>query len=330
MYRKIFIPFILFVIISCKNTQNEPMLPSVSGKPGNLVIVVNKAEWDTKVGEELRKIFEEPFEVLPQYEPIFDLSHVPHSGLTSVVKSQRNILMVNINAKHKEPKILAQKDLWAKPQLVVSIYAPNDSSFLELLNKNKNKVVNLLEDMERSRLMEIFRGNLDLDIYKEIQKKFNINILVPKGYKINTDSSDFMWLSNEYNDIILSLMIYQYDYTDSLTFTSNYLLKKRNVYAKKFLKGEVEGSYMTTETSYGPFFNDFMLRGKQYVAEMRGLWKMETGIAMGGPFISVSTLDEKRNKIITAEGFVFAAGHDKRNYLRQVEAIVLSLELNNK
>ena len=84
---------------------------------------------------------------------------------------------------------------------------------------------------------------------------------------------------------------------------------------------------MITEREYGPFFSQYMLRGKQYAAELRGLWKMENGISMGGPFVSITTLDEKRNKVVTVEGFVFAAGLEKRNYLRQVEAIVLSLEI---
>ena len=52
---------------------------------------------------------------------------------------------------------------------------------------------------------------------------------------------------------------------------------------------------------------------------------MKNGIAMGGPFVSVTALNEKENKIITVEGFVFAAGEDKRNYVRQLDAIVLSL-----
>ena len=88
------------------------------------------------------------------------------------------------------------------------------------------------------------------------------------------------------------------------------------------------GSYMTTEKEFKPKFMEYSLRGKRYVAELRGLWKMEKGISMGGPFVSITTLDEKRNRVVTVEGMVYAAGYDKRNFVRQVEAIVYSLNFN--
>ncbi|NJK84945.1 MAG: DUF4837 family protein [Bacteroidales bacterium] len=273
-----------------------------------------------------KRNFEEPYEVLPQYEPLFDIMHVPHSGFSSVIKAQRNILMVNIAPRY-EPKILAQKDMWASPQLVISINAPNDTSMLNLIQANKTKLVSLLEDMERKRMMDIFDSNIDLEIYQKIQEKFNIGLKVPKGYNIHIDSTDFIWLSNEYSSVVLGLMVYEYNYTDSATFTKDYLIEKRNYITKKFIEGEIKGSYMVVEEEYGPFFSDYLLRGERYVAELRGLWRMEKGIAMGGPFVNLTTLDEENNKIISVDGFVFAAGREKRNFMRQIEAIVLSLQI---
>ena len=54
---------------------------------------------------------------------------------------------------------------------------------------------------------------------------------------------------------------------------------------------------------------------------------MKNGETMGGPFISHTRLDELHNRLITIEGFVFAPGRDKRNLLRQVEAMVYSVQM---
>jgi hypothetical protein len=51
---------------------------------------------------------------------------------------------------------------------------------------------------------------------------------------------------------------------------------------------------------------------------------------MGGPFISLVQLDEKRNKIITVDGFVFAPAHKKRELIRQMEAILYSLKIQDQ
>jgi hypothetical protein len=318
---------IALIGFSCTSGDKQPLLPTVSGRPGDLAIVINKAEWDTKIGDEFRRIFEEPYQVLPQYEPIFDMIQVPYDAFSNVMKAQRNIIMVDLSPEYDESKIIVQKDIWAKPQIILDMRAKNDDSFVKLLNDNELKIVNLLEDMERKRLMDTYKKNLDGKILETLKREHHISLLVPKGYHIKIDAGDFVWIRQDVSTAILSVLIYQYNYTDTNTFTIEYLIRKRNEFAKKYVPGEIEGSYMTTEREFGPFFSEYKLRGKQYIAELRGLWKLEKGISMGGPFVSITTLDEKRNKIITVEGFVFAAGQEKRNYLRQVEAIALSLEI---
>ena len=47
---------------------------------------------------------------------------------------------------------------------------------------------------------------------------------------------------------------------------------------------------------------------------------------MGGGFIYLACLDEKRDRVVGAFGYVFAPGFDKREYVREVEAIVKSLK----
>jgi hypothetical protein len=57
---------------------------------------------------------------------------------------------------------------------------------------------------------------------------------------------------------------------------------------------------------------------------MRGLWKFNNPV-MGGPFVSLSVVDEKKGRMITVDGYVFAPKFDKRNYVMELEAILYSL-----
>jgi hypothetical protein len=72
-----------------------------------------------------------------------------------------------------------------------------------------------------------------------------------------------------------------------------------------------------------PIGEDVLVDG-QYGRLIRGLWNME-GDFMGGPFISLSTYDENKKQILTIEGQVFAPKFDKREYLREMEAVLFSL-----
>ena len=58
---------------------------------------------------------------------------------------------------------------------------------------------------------------------------------------------------------------------------------------------------------------------------MRGLWEC-VGDHMGGPFYSFTYLSPDKNYCITVDGFVYAPQENKRNYLREVEAIVKSIK----
>jgi hypothetical protein len=57
---------------------------------------------------------------------------------------------------------------------------------------------------------------------------------------------------------------------------------------------------------------------------LRGLWKVH-GDFMGGPFVSVTTLDPIRGRVLTLEGYIYAPRKDKRELMRQVEAMIYSV-----
>jgi hypothetical protein len=63
-----------------------------------------------------------------------------------------------------------------------------------------------------------------------------------------------------------------------------------------------------------------------FAVDTRGLWRMKNDF-MGGPFVSISVLDETRNRVVTIDAFVYAPGKDKRNLMWELEAVLESLKL---
>jgi hypothetical protein len=267
-----------------------------------------------------------PYEALPKPEPMFNIIQIPHRGFGKLIKPQRNIIVTKIGKDQPEAKILVKRDLWAKTQLLISILAPTPEEFVKLVDANRHKIISLLNEAERKRLMDINKASPDAQITDLLNKKYHIHLNVPRGYKTDVNTDDFVWLSQEYRDIIQGVFVYSYDYTDENTFTREYLINKRNEVLKKNVPGEIEGSYMITEPLFPPIVTEFKMKDT-YTIEMQGLWRMHEGYAMGGPFISLTQLDEKRNKVITVEGFVFAPAHQKREFVRQMEAILYSIEI---
>ena len=217
-------------------------------------------------------------------------------------------------------------DQFAVSQLIITLQAPNDSAFLNLLTQNSDRIIETFEELERQRLTSANSQNPDQKLISLIREKHGIILALPTGYEIALDTTNCTWLIKESNTIIQGILIYHVPYTQTGNLTLEKLVSQRDTVLKQYIHGTVAGSYMTTEMAFQPTISTYRLRSLFSVSELRGLWRMENGISMGGPFISVSRFDDPGQQITTVEGFVYAAGFEKRNYIRELEAIVISLE----
>jgi hypothetical protein len=294
-----------FLLLSCKNSNPDALLQKVRGSANDVVVVMTNKYWNSNSGELIRKQFSQPCSGLPQDEPLFDIMRTSHSGFDQTYKRQRNIVITQIGPNYKK-NISVQNDVWAKPQLVINIMAPNQEAFEEYFLKVKDKISGIIQQKERERLMDAYASTPHRAIKKKLNTKYNIDLDVPVGFNVANESDDYIWLHHEYRNIQEGILVYFYPYKDSNTFTKEYLIRKRNSVLKNSIEGTIEGSYMATEERFPIEYTEFSMNNNKYTVEMRGLWKMVGGTAMGGPFLSLTQYDEARKRIVTIEGFIFA------------------------
>jgi hypothetical protein len=326
-YRNLtFIIALLAVLtISCKDDKNR-LMPSITGKAGEVLVVIDQTIWKNEnTGGELRNVLISEHLALPQPEPMFDPLSIHPSGFGSVFKVHRNIILTRIG-KGNEEKIILQNNVWAKPQSVITITAGSEKEFGEFVKKNSDKILNVFIAAEQSRIVNNYKRYEEKGIRKKIEANHNISVVFPKGFQIKTDTTNFMWIVRETPLMEQGVFIYYYDYVDTNTFTQSYLVDKRNLFLEKFVPGKYEDSYMTTTANefYQPIYTSYV-KNDVYTSELRGLWEME-GAFLGGPFLSLTKLDEKRNRVVTVEGFVYAPKYEKRNYVRELEGILNTFE----
>ncbi len=316
---------LLLILHSC-DADRKPLLPNVSGKSGEIMVVMNEPLWNSEVGTVIFDSLTKTMPATPQPEPIFDIFQIPFSGFTKSTQSHRNIIFVEVSDKYSKAEYATQKNRYAKPQLIVSLKAPDKQQMKELFNKNAAKIIQTFKHMERKRYLQYFKNNLKAEVVDKLKNNHQVKLTIPDGYYVNINKKDFIWIWHEDPKTLKGIFVYHYPYLDSSMFSRKSLIQTRNHYLKKYVPGRVEESYMITEDLYPPVYEPFTYKGNYYV-EIRGLWKIKNGDFMGGPFISLTTLDEKRNRIVTAEGYVYAPQMDKKNMIRQLEAMIYSLEI---
>ena len=321
----IFFLLLLFAVGSCDDL-NERVLPPISGKPGDLLVVVDSVYWNNQTGEEIQAIFSKEQVGLPQREALFNLIKVPHRSFARIFHTMRNIIMVNIDPDAKN-KIDIREDVWAASQLLITITAPSDKIAAATIKQNSEALLDYFNHQEVKRLQAKYQPNANSKNAKMLEEKLKLKMNIDDLYTVAKEAKGFMWLRKDKkvgeHEVNQGILIYTYPYVSDSTFDVNSLVKKRNEVTKKHVMGGFENSYMQTYLEYVPREKELNLKGV-YVKELRGLWHME-GDFMGGPFVSYTMIDEQMNRVITIDGYVYAPKFDKREFIRELEALALTI-----
>ena len=313
----------MVLLMSC---TSSPVGKRATGLAYEVVVVMKSAEWDGPSGKALKQQLTSDVPGLPQSEPALRITYADPSQFNGLLTYVRNILIVNIDPNiYTKASLGFESDRWATGQVVVTLTAPSEEVFLEYMEANPRTLVDFFVKVEMDRAVARLEKGYSSIVAEHLRANHNLMIKAPADMTYYRDTTDFFWASNNANTGRTDLIVYTFPYTDPNTFTADYLVAKRDSVLKVNLPGAFPDSYMTTESRFGIDYTPITVNGK-YCGVVRGLWKM-VGDMMGGPFVSHVRLDEKNNRVVVAEGFVFAPETDKRNFIRRVEASLYTLSL---
>jgi hypothetical protein len=332
MIQKRLFPVILLIvsttliISSCKQEKEKSAVSRSIGNTSEILVVVqNENQWNGKIGKAIRDYFGEAQYGLPQEEPLFKLSHITVNSLNDMFKKHRNLLIVDINPKAEKANVEFVKNHWAKPQRVFKITAPDAGAFIKTFDAYKKRMMQEYNQAERERILTVFRPDNDVKVVEKLTKNFGLKMIIPKGFYVAKEKPGFMWIRKEAVSYSQGLVIISVPYEDTAQFSRKSILARTADYLMKYVPGPTQGSFMSVDMKNMPpkatvvtdFFTD-------YAVEIRGLWRVEHDF-MGGPFVSYTFSDWRKNRIITIFGYVYQPNKAKRNLLKQMEAIIYSV-----
>ena len=318
--------FMALALISCsEDKRKKALLPNISGHAGEVIVVIDKGDWEGAVGTILRDTLGQDCKFLPQREPLYSLVNVIPSGFTNMFQIHRNIIVVNIKNDVTEPGVKLRQDIWAKPQIVISIDAKSSAEAVELIKDNSRLIISALEQAERDRLIANHKRYEERSIAEAVTKMIGGSPHFPSGYKLRKQTEDFIWISYDIQYVTQGILIYKYPVVEGENMMSlDNILAENAKMLKANVPGMFEGTYMMTSEFARPSLEYLRFRGRDF-AELRGFWEVYNDY-MGGPFVAQTFYSKDGKYMIFMEGFVYAPKYDKRTYLRQVESILYSFE----
>lgn len=324
----IFLLLLLFSTSACLKKSGQFIHRNITGKAGEMIVVMSKVAWDDKPGNLIRKALAQQQLSFPQEEPLFDLVFVSHEGFKEIFHTTRNIIQVKISPIIENAGVTFAENVWAYPQATVQINARNNEEFEKLFYENSAKIITYFLQAEQNRLVLNLNKLYEKNVYNTLEGKYSIFLKVPPGFSITSEGKDFTRIRFETPEFSQVLMIYSFPNQSDSAFTLKYLIQKRDSFLMANVPEPERGRHVTTELIDEPTFSIIRHHGN-YAADIRGLYRVTNDHHIV-TFIMLAEFDAYRQRIVVADGYVYTSGREKRNLIRQVEAMVYSLQFKEQ
>lgn len=291
--------------------------------PYELLLIADKDWLKTADGSVVMEILNSSILGLPQQESNFKVLSINPTAFSKTFQGFANIIKLDINSKYSKAEFQVAHDIYAHPQIVAYLTAPDGKSMTEMVIKRRQQIIDLFVNGELKRERANLHRTYSDKVKREVKRLFNCTLYAPKDINAVKTGHDFLWASTNQIDNRLNICVYSYPYTPE-DFSEQRFIAIRDSFMRENIRGDKANQYMGTNADF--VFSRTMTFEGRTVIEARGLWEMKNDM-MGGPFVSYSQVDTLNNRVIVTEGFVYAPEKKKRLFIRQLEAAIQTLEL---
>ncbi len=314
--------------------EGNRRLPESVGAPEEVLVVMPMGHWESEPGALVRAALEQPMPGMPQREALFRVAQCKPQAFSSMLENHHSVVHAAFGEDSSGVTLL--RDQRARGQLMVRVGASTPQAWNALWQANTMEVIAALLEHQLARVGKRLKRERDASISSSLRASLGIELDVPGGYRMMKQDSVITWLQRDRivagggldHNVIEGVLIHTHPYVSDSTWSVPYLVDLRDAATRDRIDGPDPGSYMIVQRAFEQL--DLMPIGRavkhdhRFAYLMHGLYGMH-GAKMGGPFVSLSTVDPGGRRIITVEGFVYAPQFDKRAYVRELEALVRSL-----
>ena len=357
--KKLGIPVVImtiaFLLNSCTGgNTNKELQARASGKPGEIIMVIDTVHMNSQLGDELNLTFRKQVNGLPRPEPEFNVRYVLPEEFNSILKMAQNIIIVavlenyssnservknyftpnSLKRINEEPDLylLSKQNEWARGQEVLFLFGKTEDELIKNIVENRDKLRAHFNNIEKRRLnASLYKAKELKEVSNVMMENHQFSMRVPFGWRIEYENpkSQFVWLRLPGIEVDRNIWVYYKDYYTEEVFDD--VTTFRNEVTKKYIfddKERNDTSYVVVETLIPPVTNQINFNNK-FAVEARGLWKTNN-LSMGGPFVSYVFVDEELNRVYYIDGFVYSPGKPQREFIRELETILWTFQTESE
>jgi hypothetical protein len=301
----------LFAAAGCDNSSSGIILPDSNGSPGELLVVADDSVWFGGTGLVVAETLGGPMDGLPQSEPKYKLTRIPHAAFKPLL--QRCKALLRLVVQPDSVGVYRSTDVWASPQLVITVVAARAADFPELLKREQPRLEQWFGEHDRAALA--VRLKQSAQPLPEELKVLGLNQMqIPSGFGVTLAKDTLVIMRLDGKKTTQFLMCSRSRWTPEWR---SRIQSTRDTLLKRHFEGGQPESYMATEMRLAPTLKPTQIDGLPAV-ETRGLWRTY-GDFMGGPFLSYAVADSAGGWVYALNALVYSPGTPKRLTLLEFE-----------
>ena len=338
-------------LISCgesgSNRGGSEFLKNARGEPDEIILVMDSTQWADTVGlgMEIKRTFLAPMLGLPQDEPLFNVSKVNPKKLNTTLKSATNMVFVTtLDSKTSQSRTLQnyftsqalnqikrdtsifmriRKDEFARGQNVMFLFGATEEFLAQKIKYNRAQIREFFEESAKSIVQKKLFSKREQAMERVLTENHGVRMSIPYGWEKAKDLKNFVWFRKLGDQTEQSVFIYYEPYRSQSMFNDIGAFRDR-ITKTNLRDSEKPSVYIARQEIINVFTERVSFNGN-FAVEARSLWRISDNSG-GGPFVSYTIVDEPNGMVYYVEGYVYSPGTKKKNFIRELEAILATFK----
>ena len=165
----------LVLLIMMGACSSGPVMRNATGFAYEIVVTMDKADWDAPAGKAIKAELTSDIPGLPQSEPAFKITYATPDQFNGLLTYVRNVLIVKIDkSQYTKVSLNYENNRWAKGQVVMTLTAPDDAAILEYVKAHPRNIVDFFTKCERNRTIEQLEKEHSPVVMDHVKDRFNV------------------------------------------------------------------------------------------------------------------------------------------------------------
>ena len=310
----------LIMAASC-TTKPQTASKTAIGMPYESFVICDNEAWESGIDSALYRTVGARVAGLPRPESYFYiLGHKSHAEASSMERKYGNLISINIDPIYTEPTLKVEDNVYARPQVVISVNAPTIESAKRFIEEHGAEIAGPVEIGERNRSLADCRRSSMPKLMEQFKKHTGIDMHIPAGFgRANSGDRSLLWFMRDYEKKAQYIFAFSQRYNGPEDFEGA-ALERMLINKLAVVHSDKPGSRLTISQNAPIYWSEIVANGRLWY-ELRGCWEV-TFDQMGGPFVSFSTLDEERGIITTIVFALYAPEEQQRGLMGELEYLI--------